>query len=182
MSAWLKLETLQDPKIEEMALAVVQWCHDVSNAAQPYWISLVGSCGTGKTHCAKQVFRWLKGTGRLSWRGWGSAGCPWEYDPYIVHWPTHLTSLRSGRSVMRNEDMHRWPFLILDEMTMDTDKWGPAANALVNLLSARAGKWVMLTSNYGMADMETLDPRIPSRLIRDGSRVVIVETEDYSTR
>lgn len=182
MSEWLRLETNSDPVLERMALATVQWCWDVANSAPPYWLSLLGVCGTGKTHCAKHVHRWLNDTGRLSWRGWGAAGCPWEYDPYVVHWPTHLVKLRSGNSVLRNEDMPRWPFLVLDEVTMDSDKWGPACNALVNLLSARAGKWTFITSNYGMADMEQLDARIPSRLIRDGSRVEIIETVDYSTR
>ena len=76
----------------------------------------------------------------------------------------------------------RWPFLVIDEVTPDNDKWGPAANALINLLSARTGRWTLLTSNLGIAEMEHLDPRISSRLIRDGSKVVIVDTQDYSTR
>ena len=165
-----------------MALAVVQWCHDVMSGSAPRWLSLLGSCGVGKTHCAKHVFRWLHGTGRLGWQGWGAVGCPWEYDPYLVHWPTHLQKLRNGKASLRHNDMFRWPFLVIDEVTPDSDKWGPAANALVNLLSARDGRWVMLTSNMSFEDLEKLDPRIASRLIRGGSEVATVKTRDFSTR
>lgn len=182
MSKWLKLNDCGDRVIRDMALAVVQWVHDVKAARPPYWLSLLGKCGTGKTHCARQVFEWLKGTRRLCWQGWGAVDCPWEYDPYLVHWPTHLQQLRNNKASLRHNDMFRWPFVVLDEVTPDNDRWGPAANALINLLSARTGRWTLLTSNLGIAEMERLDPRISSRLIRDGSNVVIVDTLDYSTR
>jgi hypothetical protein len=53
---------------------------------------------------------------------------------------------------------------------------------LYDVLNDRIGKFTVINANLKMSAIEEMDDRISSRLIRDGSVVVDMETQDFATR
>lgn len=90
--------------------------------------------------------------------------------------------LRSGSEYERIAEMRRWPFLVLDEVFAERDTTGFATEHLTTLLCSRVGRWTVITSNLGLAEIQKYDMRLASRMIRGGSMVVEVNTKDFSSR
>ncbi len=137
--------------------------------ATPYWLTLYGKSGAGKTLLAHHAHRTLRRAGHTCqlWR-WGRAfdrlmGGEWELLGHLC----------------------RLPILVLDDIGAEYNE-SPRCKALnaaklYDLLESRLGKWTFLTSNLTPEQLgNTLDVRITSRLFRGNSRVVDMTTaEDY---
>jgi len=91
--------------------------------------------------------------------------------------------LLSNQSYGRLEDLQTETLIVVDEIGADRDPSGHTRDCLARLLSARVGKWTIITSNKTLGDIQRdIDTRISSRIIRDGSLVVDVDVPDYSLR
>ncbi len=78
-------------------------------------------------------------------------------------------------------------FVCLDDIMAEHEKLRElSASKLFEILNARHGKrWTIVTANCSLDTISaTLDPRIASRLIRDGNVVVTLPetTKDYAMR
>ena len=73
--------------------------------------------------------------------------------------------------------------LFLDEIATGFDSKGFERDMLWRILNSRVHKWTLLTSNLMLSQIgELIDVRIASRMVRDGSITVEVNTKDYALR
>ncbi len=137
------------------------------------WITFLGNSGNGKTHLAKQLFLHTKKQyteHHLS------------FLPGSIIWLDFVQGLRAGTLYSKLEDMKQWPVLFLDDIGVERDTTGFAAEQLTSLLITRATRWTILTSNWTMDKFEKFDTRVASRLNRDGNIVVENNADDYGLR
>jgi len=169
----MKIDLCGDLKIKRMVDSAARWATSLRAFEAPHWLILLGNSGVGKTHTANRLWKWLKTRPDFSEVG--------AYFPDRIYWPRFVEELREGNAYGRYRDMMDWNYLLLDDVASErlsefsTEK-------LHTLLGARVGKWTIITSNKGMTDIAELDPRIASRFMRDGSKIVDVRTTDYNLR
>lgn len=176
-------ETLDDASLEsakdaaaEFVDDVAQWKDGGKNA--PRWLSIVGRSGTGKTHLAKEIFRYvcrnLAGTTSLERLFIGDLRFE-TADALAQQW-------RERKSAYL-PDCERAPLLVVDDMGTVSDKSGFVTDAMYSLLSRRMGKWTVITSNLTYAAIsQQFDERLADRMIRDGNKVASINCESYSRR
>lgn len=144
----------------------------------PCWLTLCGTSGGGKTHCADAIFRSAIECNRISV---SSNRC--EFYIQKIWWPGFINELRAGReSYERLKDTSRWPLLYLDEIGATRDTTGFVADQLYVITAQRENKWTIVTSNLTFAQIGEVDTRIASRCLRNDGIVVEINTVDYSTR
>jgi DNA replication protein DnaC len=178
LAKWLGLETFGDPEIEELARLCWRFARALSGGQPPFWLTLLGKSGTGKTHCAKRL--WEKLHFRFS-------TTHTRYPPRFIYWPRFIEELRErireNVGVGEFLDMGRWPLLVIDDAMAERDTTGFSADKLNTLLGTRIGKWTILTGNLGLADISKIDDRIASRIVRGlGNLVIEMKTEDFGVR
>ena len=176
-----KFKTLNDPKLAEMLNASIQFCTDLANNTHPYWLTFAGKSGTGKTHLAKRIASFF--TRAL----FGSSFVP----------QSNVVRCRYGKTwdwklcvnEMRNADYSSvepmsddW-FCGIDDIGSERDPTKFATDKLLEVLNQRRDKWAVITSNLMLDEIgEHMDVRLSSRLLRDGSKVVQVDAQDYNLR
>lgn len=168
--------------------ATAKFACDV-NATNPYWLSLLGSSGVGKTRLARAVWRtfesvtkfdiWLdvkkdKDGNIISVAKRGDRG-------QFIQWRSLCSVVREGAWGWV-EDICRDDFIILDDVGAEYDREGSGftASILDRILNARREKWTMITCNLSLEAIgEKLDVRIASRLLRDRHVVVECDADDF---
>lgn len=151
----------------------MEWMAAFEARQTPRWLSLVGASGTGKTHCARRLWKWAKDRADFS---------ATQYVTEAFYWPDFVDELRGGNAYDRFNDLKKWPVLFLDDIGAERDPTGFAAEKLNTLLGCRMSKWTLLTSNKDFDALAAVDGRISSRLIRDENICVGIKTQDFSTR
>lgn len=142
----------------------------------PYWISFCGTNGGGKTFLANIIFNQLRTLPNLALHFTLISGV------MKIHWPTLVPKLYN-REMWRLEDATDANLLLVDEIACSADNRGIEREWLWRLLSGRQHKWTIITSNHSLQQIaEQIDARVASRMIRDGSVVVEVNTVDFSNR
>jgi DNA replication protein DnaC len=180
LEKWFQLRTFQDPQLERLLRQTAEYVLAFQAGHAPAWLTLMGVSETGKTHTARRVWRHL------------AAKSQWTRAAYVhgeIFWPQFVEELRAsaggeGNAHLRLLDMaSRWPVLFLDDIGAELDKTGFASEKLNMLLGARVGRWTILTSNLGLGDLEKLDTRIASRIVREpGNRFIELDTVPYTLR
>lgn len=161
---------------------------DMETDRSPYWLTLCGLQGTGKTMLARQVFEfarqscnpgrhalWVSGSG-IHNESNRRPNCVW------------LESYRFGDRMRGGEydlpEYLRADYLVVvDDLGAARDKSDFLADGLYRLADQRSHRWMIWTTNLTLREIsERLDPRISSRLIRDDNRVVQLNCPDYALR
>lgn len=151
--------------------ATVRWVKDIANKrTAPYWLTLFGRSGCGKTLLSAHARDFLRRVGaRAEFRNW----------PRVLEAIYH----RDGGLL---EQMASAPVLILDdvgaEYTCSAKTSQFSASKLYLLAEARQGKWTLLTSNLDYDGMTSeLGARFASRVYRNNAVVVdMQQASDYS--
>ena len=170
---WLCFRTFGDAELEKVVSACHEWAQAFKKGTAPRWLSLIGPSGTGKTHCAKRLWRWT--SGKADWSRF-------DYLPHAIYWPDFVQRLKGGNHYELRHEMKRWPVLFLDDVGAERDPSGFAAEELNTLLGCRTDRWTLLTSNLDFEALKRVDGRIASRLIRGQNICVQVNARDFSTR
>lgn len=156
----------------------------------PYWLTLLGSSGAGKTMLAKWINRVFKQTR------------DWQID-WVATEKTKTDNLPNGRIIRDRGDYVSWAtvarlmregeyrilddlcqlsFLVVDDIGAEHGS-GFVNSKLYELCARRENKWTVFTGNLSLSDIEKeMDARIASRMIRHGSVVVDVNVLDYNLR
>lgn len=143
---------------------------------EPYWLSFCGTSGTGKTFLADIILNKLRGIKALVDHPTLTCGIMRR------HWPSVVKKLYDWET-WRLDEMADANLLLLDEVSCAVDQKGFEREWLWRVLSARPKKWTIITSNHPLEQIATLiDVRIASRMVRDGSVVVEINTIDFSNR
>lgn len=147
------------PSVNAAHVAVQWWLNDIiaKHPCIPYWLTIFGKSGTGKTHLARAACETLRAHGRKCW--WLPAD--------------NLAARIHCREWHRLEWYKLAPILILDDLGAAYDDKGGFMSATVySILAAREKKWTLLTTNLAPAQLaEAYDSRLASRLKRHGGQL-----------
>lgn len=187
-AAWFKFDLRRGSKDENtmrgLVTACARFCIAMKNGAPPYWLSLLGTSGAGKTFLAKRIMRWHRAVGhfRDSVDDKGPKGFKEVvYAREWCWWPQLAGLLKGNDGYGQLRDVESSGFAVFDEIGAELDKSGHVTNCLANALCARVGKWTLITSNKPLGQIgREIDTRVASRMVRDGSEVVDVDVEDFA--
>jgi len=152
----------------------------------PYWLTLSGVNGCGKTMLANQACGYIA-------RHYPHAGSVWisgergrltTRRPRVV-WIDEVAFVqrcKEGEYDLPEYLGEDW-LVVLDDLGASRDKTGFAGEMLFRLCNARREKFTLFTTNLDLKGIaERIDPRIASRLIRDGSEFKAIAAGDYAIR
>ncbi len=178
-----------DPVLEDMHKAAAQFLADMWNQGAPYCLSLLGPSGTGKTMLARLVARFF---GRFMSeikvdKTLTRPGEIWRTTGGLIEWGAQLREMLDTGEWNRMGAFRGDYFLVLDDIMAEHAKLRElSASKLFEILNARHGRrWTIVTANTDLEGVSTqLDPRIASRLIRDGNVCLTIpaNTPDYAER
>lgn len=170
------------PALEQVLPAVKQFVSDViAGDAQPYWLAILGPSGVGKTHILKQAFRMLDRNEHL-WEVPTSTGSRFGTRAHVI--PSEdLDDWKAAR------DYGNYDLLYVEDIGsgagMEKGSGQVTASRVAELLQNRTGRWTMMDANMTRASIaQKLDPRIASRLKRDGSVLIQLPADvpDFSDK
>ena len=154
---------------------------------KPYMLSFLGNSGTGKTMLAKAIYahaiefnRHYKTT--ISDGDHVIPGITQVREIYFKTMGDITQTIFDQQRYQFQYCMDAW-LLVIDDFGTEFDKSGYVLSKLLELINARLGKWTVITSNLTLNQIANdVDPRIASRLVRDGGRVVDCSTQDFGLR
>lgn len=164
------------PSLVAAADACAQFVADYTANGAPYWLTLSGPTGCGKSMLLEQTHRQIVRVfaDREPTRG-GNA--PRSFDAY------GFTSRMRGGEYELPKELASASMLSFDDLGASRDTTGFVADSLCWLAEMRLGRWTMWTTNLDSAALvQRIDERFVSRLIRAGSRVVTIAAGDYWSR
>ena len=182
-----------EPTLKAARDACSRFVADMESGGMPYWLTLQGVNGCGKTFLMRQVFAEAK---RIN------PGNPLNN----AIWPPNWDSFNGGVNVytdarpycllydeggmasrMRNGDfdlpknLRSDYFVALDEIGATRDPTNFVSGSVCELVENRIGRWSMFATNLTLAEIaERMDARISSRLIRDGNKFIAIKARDYT--
>lgn len=182
-------ETFREPKLEKMYEEALRWLYAISIRHFPHWITFCGKSGTGKTYIASKLFDFCEKYMRDAVKIDGDRNSLVNF--YGI---TAADLAENFREYGADEYALNADVLFLDDIGAEKDTTGFARGKICELLSARLGKWTILTSNFTLTELgNEYDNRITSRIIRDNNVFVplywrekatgaVKFTPDYATR
>lgn len=183
---WFKFSLDGSPPIrrqlEAMVTAAARFTRAVKEQRQPYWLTLLGKSGAGKTYLAKGIWDWYRKS-ELFRADMNEKKTEIVYPGSWVFWPRLAADLLGNMCYGELEDLQTEKLVVFDEIGSDRDPSGHVRDCLARVLTGRVGKWTILTSNKTLGDIQRdIDTRIASRMLRGGSVVVDVDVPDYNVR
>jgi DNA replication protein DnaC len=139
----------------------------------PHWLSLIGTSGNGKTMCATHAWKSLRPMFK-----WFTT----QFCEHSVYWPDLIDDLKTTQCYERFSDMKNWPLLFIDDVFTERDASGFSLDKLNTLLGSRIGKWTIITANSTLEEIERVERRIGSRLVRPPNICVENLALDYALR
>lgn len=161
-----------DPRLKWVLPAAKRFCSAIINRESPqFWFSLLGPSGVGKTHVMRQVVALLREEARQGrWKIQTGTG---HRSPEIAH----IVPSRDLDTFSAAREYARFYFVYIEDIGSGQfgDKGAGAVTKarVTELLQLRSGKWTALCANMLRDEIaEQLDPRIASRLKRDGGIMI----------
>jgi DNA replication protein DnaC len=185
-SPWRPELDAYEPSLRRAADVAAKYVADMARGAQPYWLTLSGIHGTGKTMLARQIFAqakrhnpgdqqaiWLTGTGVYDHK---------SRRPRCVWFHSHDFGDTMKRGEWDLPEYLRSDFLVvLDDLGAARDKSDFLADALYRLADQRMHRWTIWTTNLTLEEIATnLDARISSRLVRGENATATIKAQDYA--
>lgn len=165
-----------------MVTEAARFVRAIKEGDKPYWLSLLGTSGAGKTYLSKRIYGWHCNQPQFDVGNFES-GEEVVLARDWVNWSVFAAELQANSGRGRLAELKEAKFVVIDEIGADRDPNGHVRDCLARLCSARVGKWTVITSNRSLdAISSTIDQRVASRMIRDGSVVVDVDMPDYALR
>lgn len=152
------------PCVVEAHAATMDWVSGIEacGTRRGHFLTLYGRSGCGKTHLMRLAAAELKRHGVERVQRW--------------NWVKVLQRLHDGDYDLIGH-LCRLDVLLLDDVGAEYNESRAAAAfsaaRLYEILEARAGRWMMMTTNLSPNDIrDRLDARIASRFFRDGAQLV----------
>lgn len=173
--------------LTKAADACARFIADMANGRPPYWLTLVGQQGVGKTMLAEQMLLearrhnpgdqpgpWIAGTGIYD-ENRRRPRCVWFTAP-------QFKDRMLGGDFDLPEYLRADFLVVLDDLGASRDNRNDAlADGLYRLADLRMHRWTVWTSNLNLQEIsQRLDPRISSRLIRDENKLINITAPDYA--
>lgn len=152
----------------------------MKNRTEPYWLSYLGSSGAGKTLLAASLWGFFYEVG--SWYRRKDCDALNVHTGQFLYWPNYVDEMKRG-DYSRGRDLRDDWFVVIDDIGAEHTVTANANKQLANILTARLGKWTVLTSNKSLEQIkEDMDTRIASRMLRNNSALIEVNVRDYNDR
>ena len=188
-SSWHPQVDAYEPSLAQAAHDAARFVSDMAAGVPPYWLTLTGVPGSGKTMIARQIHEQSKlhNPGRHSlWVPQTQNGVlrDDERRPYCI-W---LDATRFADRLKKGEydlpESLRPDFcVVFDDLGASRDKSDFVPEAIYRLAAARLGRWMVWTTNLTVQEIkDRLDARIASRLLRDDNKFVTLRCADYALR
>jgi DNA replication protein DnaC len=182
-----------EPSLKRAADACAEFIAAMDRGAEPYWLTLLGRFGCGKTMLARQTFDAASqinpGNPMINpiWPPNWSNQTRRTYDaerPSCFYFDEKDFAQRMRGGEFQLPESVRGDFLVvLDELGFARDPTNFVAEAIARLAQSRIRGWMIWCSNLSLNNIaERIDGRVMSRLIRDENRVVQITAPDYALR
>ena len=175
-----------EKSLAEAADHAARFVAAVDSGEVPYWLTLLGDCGCGKTMLARQIFcacmKYNPGAGSLWIRGSGP-DAESNRRPRCV-W---MSATEFADAIRKDfglpEYLERDFIVVIDDVGAARDTTNFIADGLYRLANVRLGRWTIFTTNLKLREIsENIDPRFASRLIRDDNVCHKITAGDYAMR
>lgn len=157
-------KTFKDPVLIKLLEICKSFCNDLS-IKKYRWVTLSGPTELGKTHLAKQVFKFIRDN---------------EFDlshkfnyPYVklVRWSDMITKIFKGELAL--DTLENCGLLVIEDL-LSYRTWGTqwqegSLDTTYEILNSRLKKPTFIDTNKSHSEIMKLDARIGSRLLREGS-------------
>lgn len=173
---WRPTMDAYHPSLVAAADACAQFVADYIADNPPYWLTLSGPTGCGKTMMLEQVHRQIARV-FADREPTSHSRAPRSFDAY------GFTSRMRGGEYELPKELASASLLSFDDLGASRDTTGFVADSLCWLAEMRLGHWTMWTTNLdSSALVQRIDERFVSRLVRNGSRVITIAAGDYCAR
>lgn len=165
---------------EARALAKAMCSPDI----EPYWLTISGKSGVGKTMlCRSVLYIYSEYLSLLEDENLTSPGVIIRRRGGMKHWPSAINDMLNGDYSGIPQLKEDW-FVCIDDFAAEYERNRElSVSKLYEVLNCRRGKWTLLTCNLDLPSIaEKLDTRIASRLLRDDGVHINVNTTDYNLR
>ncbi len=169
------------PSLKQIVPALKRFASDVIADETPYWLTILGPSGVGKTFALKQAYSFLRRNEHL-----------WEVGTQTGSRLPQCAHIIPGEDLndwQAPKDYGKYDLIYVEDIGAGagTEKGAGAVTTarVAELLQYRTGRWTLLCANKSMAQVaKDLDPRIASRLLRDGSVLIELpkDVPDYNLR
>lgn len=185
---WFGFQTLNDSALEDLLRGAAHFTLALKAGEPNPWLILLGTCGAGKSHLARRIWRWWEKCGR--WYVKPSTGANCVMRGQWCLWSDYIDECRNGDS-SRGIDLAEDHLVIIDDIGAGADARGWMADKLYHILERRMQprsdgqpKATLLTANLSVEQLgQAYDTRIASRLIRFGmDKIIDVQTVDFALR
>ncbi len=176
------------PALSAVMPAVQRFCSDViAGDVRPYWLTILGPSGVGKTLALRQAFRMLSRNDHLWPRRTFNKDGSLKSEHACTH--AHIVPGQDLDDWKAAKDYGDYDLLYVEDigagLGIDKGAGAVTSSRIAELMQYRPFKWTLLDANLSLQMVSTkLDPRIASRLLRDGS--VLIElpksVPDYNLR
>lgn len=183
-----------EPSLTAAADACAKYVADMEAGAEPYWLTLTGINGCGKTLLLRQVFEQAK---RINpgnpannpiwppdWIAWQTGSAFPRSRPYCLYFDerTIARRMRAGEYDLP-QSLRDDYFVVLDELGVERDPTNFIANAVAAFCENRIRGWTAIGTNFTIKEIaERVDARASSRLIRDNNVLVTIRANDFALR
>ena len=175
----LDFNPFEEPQLKTMLKLSEDWLTAINNNDKPYWCSLLGASGTGKTYLAKGCKQKIADYTLDLYED--KKGRNQRYTVDFMYWPEVVRRVRGGEYYLI-DSYSKKDILFIDDFGAE-HKTEFSIGGSNELFNKRLHKWTFLTSNLSLNDIaEQIDSRISSRIIRDGNRVAETNAMDFSLR
>ena len=176
----LEFRTFGESELIKMKEESQNWLFAQWEKSEPYWCSLLGTSGTGKTYLAKQCKDKIEKLGLNVFRCKFS-GVNQYKDVSFFYWPTIARKLR-GQEYDIVPYIIETDFRFIDDLGAE-NKSDYVIGALNEICNSRIGKCTFITSNLSMLDIhDNFDARIASRMKRGKNIIIQTNATDYDLR
>lgn len=153
-------------ELQWMLRETEEWVAAILGRKEPYWLSLLGVSGTGKTSMARAAWREVYKIRTAMFRKWTAV----------------LDTLRDGDFGIKGA-LAAAPVVFLDDLAAGHETRF-SQSAADEIADRRIGKWTIWTSNLTLAQVgDHLSHRVRTRMKGHGNRVVeILKTTPYCDR
>ena len=159
------------PELEQVLPAIKSFGTDVIRQNDPRWLSILGPSGVGKTFALRGLFRLLE---RLNENGYIKVKTRTGWRDLQM---AHLIPGEDLTDYQAPRDYGRYDLIYIEDIGSgafgDRGSGAILKSRIIELLQYRSGRFTMLDANLYRRDIaKDLDPRIASRLKRDGSTLI----------